>query len=167
MPLVRIELFERRLTPELESKLIERMTETLLEVLDAPELKEHTWVIVEGHDAHRWGRRAKTWAEERTEAVCGRIESYREYRGLEGPLRTLGRVLAELGVTGKIGADQDGYPGILGYEGPPLSEVTASTVAPLGIVIESMLARKSETEIALIRESARWCAHAHRLLQEY
>ena len=46
MPLVRIELFERRLTPELESALIERMTETLLEVLDAPELKEHTWVIV-------------------------------------------------------------------------------------------------------------------------
>ena len=36
MPLVRIELFERRLTPELESALIERMTETLLEVLDAP-----------------------------------------------------------------------------------------------------------------------------------
>ena len=36
MPLVRVELFERRLTPELESKLIERMTETLLEVLEAP-----------------------------------------------------------------------------------------------------------------------------------
>ena len=29
------------------------------------------------------------------------------------------------------------------------------------------MARKSESEIALIRESARWCAHAHRLLQEY
>ena len=29
-----------------------------------------------------------------------------------------------------------------------------------------MLARKSETEIALIRQSARWCEHAHRLLQE-
>jgi phenylpyruvate tautomerase PptA (4-oxalocrotonate tautomerase family) len=63
VPLVRVELFERRLTPELESKLIERMTETLLEVLDAPELKSHTWVIVEGHDAHRWGRNAKPWDE--------------------------------------------------------------------------------------------------------
>jgi Xaa-Pro aminopeptidase len=29
------------------------------------------------------------------------------------------------------------------------------------------MARKSENEIALIRESARWCAHGHRLLQEY
>ena len=29
------------------------------------------------------------------------------------------------------------------------------------------MARKSESEIALIRESGRWCAHAHRLLQGY
>ena len=28
-----------------------------------PGLKEHTWVIVEGHDAHRWGRNAKPWDE--------------------------------------------------------------------------------------------------------
>ena len=63
MPLVRVELFERRLNPELEARLIERMTETLLEVLEAPELREHTWVIVEGHDAHRWGRGGKPWDE--------------------------------------------------------------------------------------------------------
>jgi len=30
-----------------------------------------------------------------------------------------------------------------------------------------MLARKSEAELALIRESGRWCSVAHRLLQEY
>ena len=29
------------------------------------------------------------------------------------------------------------------------------------------MVRKSASEIALIRESARWCEHAHRLLQEY
>ena len=29
------------------------------------------------------------------------------------------------------------------------------------------MARKSENELALIRESARWCEHAHRLLQEF
>ena len=40
-------------------------------------------------------------------------------------------------------------------------------MAALGDVIESMMARKSPDEIALIRESGRWCAHAHRLLQEY
>ena len=63
MPLVRVELFERRLTPELESRLIAALTDTLLETLEAPELREHTWVIVEGHDAHRWGRNGKPWDE--------------------------------------------------------------------------------------------------------
>ncbi len=63
MPLVRVEVFERRLTPEIEAQLIDRMTDTLLEVLEAPDLKSHTWVIVEGHDAHRWGRDGKPWDE--------------------------------------------------------------------------------------------------------
>jgi Xaa-Pro aminopeptidase len=30
-----------------------------------------------------------------------------------------------------------------------------------------MMVRKSAAEVELIRESARWCEHAHRLLQEY
>ena len=37
----------------------------------------------------------------------------------------------------------------------------------LGSFIESMMVRKSDAEVELIRESARWCEHAHRLLQEY
>jgi Xaa-Pro dipeptidase len=103
----------------------------------------------------------------RAETAFERIDSYPEYPGIEHPMRILARVLAELGVVGSIGADQDGYPGILGYEGPALSEVTGGSVASLAAVIESMMVRKSEAEIELIRESARWCAHAHRLLQEY
>jgi len=82
-------------------------------------------------------------------------------------MRLLARALVDLGVRGRVGADADGYPGILGYDGPPLSEVAAAPVATLGSVIESMMRRKSEAELALIRESGRWCAHAHRLLQEY
>ena len=103
----------------------------------------------------------------RAETAFERVESYPEYPGTEHPMRIFARVLADLGISGSVGADQDGYPGILGYHGPPLSEVAASTVAPLAGSIEHMMARKSENEIALIRESARWCAHAHRLLQEY
>jgi Xaa-Pro dipeptidase len=103
----------------------------------------------------------------RAETAFERVESYPEYPGREHPMRLFARVLADMGIEGAIGADQDGYPGILGYQGPPLSEVTASRVAPLGRVIEHMLTRKSETEIELIRESGRWCAHAHRLLQQY
>jgi Xaa-Pro dipeptidase len=103
----------------------------------------------------------------RAETAFERIESYPEYPGIEHPMRILARVLADVGIRGSVGADQDGYPGILGYEGPALSDVTASSVAPLASMIEGMMVRKSEAEIALIRESARWCAYAHRLLQEY
>jgi Xaa-Pro dipeptidase len=103
----------------------------------------------------------------RAETAFERIESYPEYPGIEHPMRIFARVLAELGLEGSIGADQDGYPGILGYEGPALSDVAGASVAPLAVVIESMLVQKSKAEIGLIRESARWCEHAHRLLQEY
>ena len=103
----------------------------------------------------------------RAETAFERIEAYPEYPGVEHPMRVLARLLTELGVRDRIGADQDGYPGILGYRGPALSDVATSAVTPLGSVIEAMMVRKSPAEIALIRESARWCEHAHRLLQEY
>jgi Xaa-Pro aminopeptidase len=103
----------------------------------------------------------------RAEASFERIESYPEYPGLEHPMTILARVLADLGIRGRIAADQDGYPGILGYQGPPLSEVTGATVVAVDGAIEHMLARKSPAEVELIRESGRWCAYAHRLLQEY
>jgi Xaa-Pro aminopeptidase len=106
-------------------------------------------------------------ARTRAETDFERIESYPEYPGLEHPMSILARVLADLGIAKSIAADQDGYPGILGYQGPPLSEVTGASVASVAAAIERMMARKSDNEIALIRESGRWCAHAHRLLQEY
>jgi Xaa-Pro aminopeptidase len=82
-------------------------------------------------------------------------------------MHILGRLLADMGITGALGADNDGYPGILGYLGPTLTEVTRSDVDPVSPTIEAMMVRKSEAEVALISESARWCEHAHRLLQEY
>jgi len=103
----------------------------------------------------------------RAETAFERVESYPEYPGIEHPMRILARVLSEIGVRDAAGADQDGYPGILGYQGPALSEVAGVRVEPLAAVIESMMARKSASEIELIRESARWCARAHRLLQDY
>ena len=103
----------------------------------------------------------------RAETTFESVESYPEYPGVEHPMPILARVLDGLGVGGRIGADQDGYPGVLGYRGPTLGEVTGAAVTPLAAEIEAMLIRKSATEVALIRESARWCEHAHRLLQEY
>jgi Xaa-Pro aminopeptidase len=95
------------------------------------------------------------------------VESYPEYPGREHPMRILARVLADAGIGGAIGADQDGYPGILGYSGPPLSEVTGARVEVVAGFVESMVVRKSPAEIELIRESGRWCGVAHELLQRY
>jgi Xaa-Pro aminopeptidase len=103
----------------------------------------------------------------RAETEFERVESYPEYPGLEHPMLILARVLLDMGITGGVGADQNGYPGILGYRGPALSEETGQPVLPLAPFIESLMVRKSEAEVGLIRESARWCEHAHRLLQQY
>jgi Xaa-Pro dipeptidase len=103
----------------------------------------------------------------RAEASFERIESYPEYPGLEHPMRILARVAADLGLRGRIAADQDGYPGILGYRGPPLGEVTGAEIVLVDDEIEHRIVRKSPAEIELIRESGRWCAHAHRRLQKH
>jgi Xaa-Pro dipeptidase len=103
----------------------------------------------------------------RAEGAFGRIEPYPEYPGLEHPMRILARVAADLGLRGRIAADHDGYPGILGYRGPPLGEVTGAEIVLVGDEIERRLVRKSPAEIELIRESGRWCAYAHERLQEH
>ena len=100
----------------------------------------------------------------RAETSFERIESYPEYPGLVHPMEILARLL---GSPRRIAADSDGYPGILGYSGPSLSDVTGAKVKPLGDVIESLLRIKSPNEVELIRESGRWCSYAHALLHEY
>src|SRR5215218_8261549 len=54
---------------------------------------------------------------ERVRAETGfeRVESYPEYPGTEHPMVILARVLLDLGIRGGVGADQNGYPRILGY----------------------------------------------------
>jgi Xaa-Pro aminopeptidase len=103
----------------------------------------------------------------REETDFERVESYPEYPGREHPMTVLARVLADMGIREAIGADQDGYSGILGYSGPPLSEVTGARVDVLAPFVEGLMVRKSAAEVELIRESGRWCSRAHELLQRY
>jgi Xaa-Pro dipeptidase len=102
-----------------------------------------------------------------SKSAVDRVEHYLEYPGDPRAEDVLARTLAGLGVEGTIGADQDGYPWILGYRGPALSELTGATVVRIAARIEAQLALKSEAEVALIRESVRWGNLAHRLLQRY
>jgi Xaa-Pro aminopeptidase len=100
-------------------------------------------------------------------ATLDRVEHYLEYPGDPRAEDVLARTLADLGLTGTIGADQDGYPWILGYRGPTLSELSGANVVRVVEHIEAQMAVKSEAEVALIRESVRWGNLAHRLLQRY
>ena len=83
------------------------------------------------------------------------------------PAQVLKKTLDDMGIRGKLGADSDGYPWILGYRGPALSELTGATVVRVTGFIEDLMMIKSEAEIALIRESVKWGNLAHRLLQRY
>jgi Xaa-Pro aminopeptidase len=102
-----------------------------------------------------------------SKSTLDRVEHYLEYPGDPRAEDVLARTLRDAGLTGTIGADQDGYPWILGYRGPTLSEVSGATVVRVVEQIERQLAVKSDAEIALIRESIRWSNLAHRLLQRY
>ena len=62
MPLIEVKLFDFRVDEETSRKLIAELTDGLCRAT-TEELREHTWVIVEGHDAHRWGRNGKPWDE--------------------------------------------------------------------------------------------------------
>ena len=103
----------------------------------------------------------------RAEAVVDQVESYPEYPDNPHPMIRLKAVLEGMGIAGPLGVDGDGYPWILGYQGPPLSEVTSLAVRRIGPAVEAQMQVKSPSEVALIRESAKWSHLAHRLLQRY
>jgi Xaa-Pro aminopeptidase len=104
------------------------------------------------------------------ETGIDRIGYYPEYPGHPHPAEQLLDLLREMGMVqgnGRIGADHDGYPWILGYEGPTLSAQTEMTVVHIQAPINRLQAIKSEAELALIQESCKWGHLAHVLLQKY
>jgi Xaa-Pro aminopeptidase len=82
-------------------------------------------------------------------------------------MEILKSTLDNLKISGRIGVDTDGYPWILGYRGPSISEVTESQVTRVSEFIEDQMMIKSRVELALIRESVKWGHLAHTLLQRY
>ncbi len=100
-------------------------------------------------------------------ALIDRVDHYLEYPGPTHPLELLAKILAEMGITGMVAADEDGYPWILGYRGPKLSDVAAITVQSVRTFIEDEMMIKSPAEIELLRESCKWGNLAHVLLQRY
>ena len=100
-------------------------------------------------------------------ALVDHVADYPEYPGERHPMEALRGLLEQMAIRERIGADQDGYPWILGYRGPSLSELTGVTPVKVGAFVEDQLAVKSDAELALIRESCKWANLAHTLLQRY
>ena len=97
--------------------------------------------------------------------VNDRIDAVHHYFDYPGgrPIETIAEMLDGLGIE-TVASDADGAPGVMGYEGPKLSEFV--DVESQGWV-ERMRWEKSTAEIELIRESAKWANLAHRYLADY
>lgn len=96
-----------------------------------------------------------------------RVDDYVEYPYKPHPMQILVHLLQELKIHTPFGADQDGYPWILGYRGAALSELTGAAPHKITAFIEDQMMIKSPEELNLIRESVKWSNLAHTLLQRY
>ena len=99
-------------------------------------------------------------------ALVSEVADYPEYPGETHPTEALRSLLGKLGLE-RVGADHDGYPWVLGYRGPTLTELLGAPPVKITAFVEDQLAIKSAAEIELIRESAKWGNLAHMLLQRY
>jgi len=65
MPLIEVKLFDFRMDEETSRKLIAGLTDALCEATTEG-LREHTWVVVEGHSPKNWGVGGVPWPAEKT-----------------------------------------------------------------------------------------------------
>ncbi|MBQ03495.1 peptidase M24 [Candidatus Bathyarchaeota archaeon] len=102
--------------------------------------------------------------------LIGEVRTYLDYPGDVHPIDKFSEWLIDLGYgKSKIGTDNPaGAAGIMGYTGPPLPEkMPDAEFERAGDILWEMRLRKSEEEVALIRESAKWGNLAHQFLQDY
>ncbi|XVH30515.1 M24 family metallopeptidase [Haloferacaceae archaeon DSL9] len=94
-----------------------------------------------------------------------RIDAVHDYFDYPGgkPIETAVGMLRELDAD-RVTADSDGAPGVMGYRGPALSTfVTVDTQQ----WVDRMRWEKTDAEVDLIRESAKWANLGHRYLADY
>ena len=91
-----------------------------------------------------------------------RVHHYSDYPGGK-PIEVAVTMLDGLDVDAVV-ADADGAPGVMGYEGPALSEFLDVETQSW---VDRMRWEKSDAEVDLIRESAKWANLGHRYLAEF
>lgn len=96
--------------------------------------------------------------------VFDRVYSYYEHPQ-SNPLEKVQEMLTDFGLKNpKLMADSRGPPTQFGYRGGPIEE-TVDAELETGFLVEDMRRIKSENELELYREGAKWVTYAHRLLQ--
>ena len=91
-----------------------------------------------------------------------RVDSYFDYPQGK-PIETAVGMVEDMGVE-SVAADMDGAPGVMGYEGPDLSEFLEVETQSW---VPELRKAKSPAEVALVRESARWANLGHRYLADF
>jgi Xaa-Pro aminopeptidase len=90
------------------------------------------------------------------------VHRYFDYPGGD-PIRVAVDMLDGFDVD-RVATDADGAPGVMGYDGPALSEfVDVETQS----WVDRMRWEKSDAEVDLIRESAKWANLGHRYLADF
>lgn len=95
------------------------------------------------------------------------VKVYPEYPsgGTKHPMLHLGDLLREMGLAGKrLGYDNDGYEDVNGYDGPTLTDIHEGAAVRARAVVDDLRLVKSEAELRLIGESAKWGNLAHQLM---
>jgi Xaa-Pro dipeptidase len=100
-------------------------------------------------------------------AIADQVIHYTEYPHDAPPMKLLGETLLEYGFDEAYGVDSAGYPRIMGYRGPTVTQLIGGQATPLGDFIEDEMMIKSRAELDLIGESIKWGNLAHTLLQRY
>lgn len=100
-------------------------------------------------------------------ALIERVDHYKEYPDTPHPMQILLTTLKEMGISGRVAADSDGYPQLFGYRGAKLSSLGDFSILDVVDTVEDQMAIKSDAEIALLKESTRWATLALSLLKSY
>jgi len=102
--------------------------------------------------------------------IIDEVKTYVDYPGEKHPIEHFAKALKAMGLAKKrIGTDNKaGAAGMWGYRGPPITKkLREAKFADLKDLVPSMRLTKSNEEIALMKESAKWANLGHTLLQEY
>jgi phenylpyruvate tautomerase PptA (4-oxalocrotonate tautomerase family) len=55
VPIIEVKLYDRRVTPEITPRIIEKMTQALADACEDEGVKAHTYVLVHGVSPANWG----------------------------------------------------------------------------------------------------------------